>query len=151
MFPSLTLWNPEEGGKNHPKSWFEMKGGMKERNKNPINYNLFGYVLIFLFLQNPWAAFHYFQLRINKYLMRNYINIFLPKIFIDIINLIINWFRMRCIHIIFSIYNICTMYIVYTYIYIYIALLLLNKILIPYWLVSKIFRNLKAKWLKKIF
>ena len=50
MFSSLTLWNPEEWGKNPPKRWFERKGGKKERNENPINYTLFGYVLIYLFL-----------------------------------------------------------------------------------------------------
>ena len=62
LFPSLTHWNPEAGGKNPPKRWFERKGGKKESNKNPINYTLFGYVLIFLVLHDPWAAFHYFQL-----------------------------------------------------------------------------------------
>ena len=41
--------HPEEGGKNPPKCLFERKGGKKERNKNPINDTLFGYVLIFLF------------------------------------------------------------------------------------------------------
>ena len=64
MFPSLTLLNPEEGMKNPPKRWFERKGGKKERNKNPINNSLFGYGLIFRFLHDPWAAFHYFQLKI---------------------------------------------------------------------------------------
>ena len=42
-----------EGGKNPPKRWFERKGGKKEGNKNPINYTLFGYVLIFYFSSRP--------------------------------------------------------------------------------------------------
>ena len=32
LFPSLTLWNSEEGGKNPPKHWER-----KKKNDSPIN------------------------------------------------------------------------------------------------------------------
>ena len=39
---------------NPPKRCFERKGGMKEENENPINYTLFGYVIIFfVFFTTP--------------------------------------------------------------------------------------------------
>ena len=31
LFPSMILWNPEEGAKNPPKSWFKRKGEEKKR------------------------------------------------------------------------------------------------------------------------
>ena len=37
LFPSLTLWNSEEGGKNPPKRRFKKERRKKETNDSPIN------------------------------------------------------------------------------------------------------------------
>ena len=67
FFPSLTLWNPEKGGKNNQKRWFKRK---EEKTKMTVQIHLIWKCDNVFFLHHPWATIHYFQIK-AKFFKRN--------------------------------------------------------------------------------